>query len=243
MKVLCLADKTIEKSQIKDVYDEVFSIYRDNTKLDPQVKVETRNFSNLPFSYYDSEARGISKSFINKKAKEISKIYKYSVDLVDFMVHEDNWLPGNEGIWGWNIANEHHGYEIEQTRWDPNNKANSEGTLYHEIAHSHDSFTYRNIGVWLEKIINVGDWDDAMVHGNSDKYEYIQHDENQDAIAAVASELKRSFDKRRVKEQQNRETLGQIVTGLERVIDLYRNIIINQKKQDIPITKDIVVGS
>jgi len=240
MKVLCLADKTIEKTTLKDVYDDVFSIYRENTELDPQVKIETRNFSNLPFSYYDSEDRGISKDFIKKETKEVNKVYKNSVDLVDFMVHEDNWTPGSDGIWGWNVASEYNGYEIEQTRWDANNKTNTEGTLYHEIAHSHDSFVYRQIEAWLEEIIDVDDWDDAMVHGESDKYEYIEHRENQEAIAAVADELKRSFDKRRVKEQRNKERLGKIVTMLERVVELYRNLIINQKKSDKPITKAMV---
>lgn len=242
MKILILKDKEIGSADT--VTDEVRSFYEDKD-IDIEFMVDERDFSSLPFSVYhankgDEEGPdyGIDKGYISEQAKKVEKEYMYGVDLVSFLVHEDNWQP--DDIWGWNLANAHKGYEIEQVRWDPDNSTNTVGTLYHEIAHSHDSFVYRNVGRWIEKIVGVGDWDDDMVHGGAKKYQYIRHDQNQDALVAIADVLNDASDKRRAKEDNRKNLQKRIITLAKRVIELYRELGIYMKKSDKPLHKECV---
>jgi len=244
MKILILKDKRI--SSASTVLDEVRSFY-ENKDIDIEFMVDERDFSSIPWSVYhankgDDEGPdyGIDKGYIRKQAKTVRKEYMHGVDLISFLVHDDSWNDSGDGIWGWNLANAVKGYEIEQVRWDPDNSTNTVGTLYHEIAHSHDSFVYRNVGRWIERIVGVGDWDNDVIHGGASQYEYIQHDENQDALQAIADVLNQASEKRREKQKDRTKLQKRIINLAKRVIELYRELAIKTKKTDKPIRRDSI---
>jgi len=238
MNILCLKDNKIDDAELKEVYHEVFEIYRDNSSVEPQLFTEARDFTDLPFVDYWKDAPGIDKSHIKSVTKDIKKRWGYEVDLVDFMVHEENWEPMEEGIYGWNIASSFSGYEVEQTRFDAVNHANSVGTLYHEIMHSHDSFVKRMVNTVIEKQIGVDDWDDVVVHGNGEGYEYIRYKENKEVLQQISTELASSFAKRRELQKEREQELLKLKGLLQRLLDLYINL--SQTKQDKPITSKCI---
>lgn len=209
--------------------------------------VENKDYSDIKWSVYNANTGkdegpdyGIDKGYIKDHAQDIWERHRWDVDLVMFLVHDDSWNDSGDGIWGWNLANAHKGYEIEQVRWDPKNSANTVGTIYHEIAHSHDSFIYRNLGVWIEGIVGVSDWDRDMVHGNGHQFDYIQYNENLEAIKKISTYLNQSSLKRRALQDERRSMQKRIISLARQAIDLYRELGIYVKKEDKKIYKSCI---
>lgn len=236
MNILILKDKKIGNAEVGSVISEVSHIYEERCDIIPTVHYENMDYSELPFEVYYSDNFGISKAYIKRKAKDIYKRWAEEIDLVIFLVHENNWKAGR--IWGWNLSNIYSGYEVEQCRWDKDKAANSVGTMYHEIMHSHDSFIYRYLGIWVHPLLRVGSWDVDIVHGRSPSYEYIRHKENQDALQYIAPFLRQAFAKRRKIFEKHVSVLRQILNKAEQVLELQRRVLAKLKKGDLPLFED-----
>lgn len=239
MRLLILKDKLIPDGKLKKVEEELAYFYRHYAGDNLTFKQEERDFTNLPVQDYGGGDLGISKKFINEQAKDIKQRYADEIDLVMFLVYEDNWKPiADTRIWGWNISYPVYGYEIEQCRWDKKNEANTFGTMYHEIAHSHDTFIYRNAGKRIDKILGLSrwGWDEGVVHGKNEKYKYIRYKENTDALEAIGGYLKEASINRLVQYRRRVMLLQKKILLLKKIVELYRNLIIKvSPKKDRPI--------
>lgn len=238
MKILLLLDNKINEAQLKQVKKEVAGIYKKNG-VEISFTDEWRDFSNVPKEWYDKEAEGVQRAYIDKVAKEIYARYEEEVDQVVFFIHRDHW--NLTGVWGWNLSKVYSGYGVQQCRFDSRNTANSVGTLYHEMMHDHDAFIYTYTGVVVENIVNVVDFDDDVVHGGKYSkrdfgYSYIRYNENQAALFAISKHLNDAVKKRRsVYLKKTLSYLQEIVRLTEKVAILRRQLV-TQRRKDLKIT-------
>lgn len=203
MRIICLKDDTIPEQDVTDAFRALAGHYREHAKDAVEYTIENRHFKRAPYEEYWGGQRGLKKRFVATLARDIVQRYgKHAFDHVVIMVHPDNWTPDDDGIWGWNLAGARSGLETQQVRFDPGNPANTLGTLYHETMHAHDQFIYRTTGTLAERILGIRDWDDEVVHGQHERWQYIRHLENAEALAAIAKPLKRGFAKRTMRHRR-----------------------------------------
>jgi len=221
MRAIVIADKKIKENnaqRIKKKLARFFAKYDIPFEFD----VHYEDMSDLPWENYynddDGQNRGLSKKYMKNRAKAIKKRYHKRYDTILYWVHPSNWVPGEDGIYGWNVSQEYAGYESQQCRFDPQNDANTFGTIYHEMMHAYDQFVYRVIGKDIAEVLSVKDFDDAVVHGGSPKYAYIRHKENENALAEIAPFVAKAI-KKRVKAH------NKFVDLLKSLIESYRKLI------------------
>lgn len=234
MKILILKDKDISKASLNPVLNEVADIYQRNAGITISWFIEEHDFTDHPIEEYRPGDPGIAKPYLKEHAEKVYTNWREGVDLVVFMPHQSHWKLGH--IWGWNISNVYSGYEIEQVRFDAKNSANTIGTLYHEIMHSHDSFIYRYTGINVDPLLPVNDWDADVVHGGGQKWDYIRHKENQEALAAIRTPLKDAFMKRRSMYDDTLKItlMKRIIQLAEQVIELQRRALVEKNKKTLP---------
>lgn len=214
---------------------QVVELYSKNANIECQIFSESRDFSMLEFEEYLPNMMGITHAHIQAETNDIYKRWEHEVDLVIFLVHDDNWIVRDK-VWGWNISKIFNGYEIEQCRFDPKNEANTVGTLYHEIMHSHDSFIYRLTGIRIEELVKVNNWDYELVHGESTQWDYIRYKENQSALTLIASPLKKAVDvKVALFEARVKSLYRQLYDTLEILKITLRTLSKELEKRDMPI--------
>lgn len=236
MRVFVFKDKIIPREKAEKAFEEVFELYRKNAGIYPTLKMEDVDFSDLPVEFYEKNFLGIDKSYISRMTGQLKKRYGNGIDLVVFLVHQDNWKAiADSGVWGWNISKAFHGYEVEECRFDAKNNANNVGTLYHEIMHSHDSFIYRYLSVWIHKIIGVKNWDYSVVHGKENGYKFIRYKENQDALKSIGIYLKEAFRRRLLLYQKEIAVYKKLIKLLTSLAELLRRKIVLLKKKDEPL--------
>lgn len=233
MNVCALVDNKIKDDELKEVIRQVKEIYKKKANLSVGVDVYREDMSDLPFEEYRKDDPGISKSYIRSRAKAIKKRYARRYSHILFWVSHENFYPQEKGIWGWAIPSIQ-GYEIIQCRFDTHRKDrerrinNSVGTLWHELAHTHDSFISRIIGKTVEKMLSItkGMYDAICVHGESNDWEYIRHKENTRMLDDIGKSLRAASNKRQRQHQTH-------ISTLKRLIEAYRSLIVALQKGDI----------
>jgi len=164
----------------------------------------------------------------------VAKLGEFGVDFVMVMIHEDNWLSDTEetkGIWGTNYSYIYGKQCLDYCRWDRDNSANTFGTAYHERTHSFDAVCKQEIGVDVNKIVGVTNWDREVTHGKSFKYDYIRHKENTGAIKMIAPHLRKAFSKREQLHQKTHDKMLNIIEILTQVVYLLK--MLKNKKDGV----------
>lgn len=209
MRVLYIVDNTVPQKVLDEVYTRIKKAYK-TTDIDVTATTERRDLSNLPYeNYFNGDDgkpnRGIKKSYLKNIAAEVNEKYgKRRFDYVSILVPHKYWTPAKDNIWGWNISEAFHGLEMQQCRVDNSRDRtkrirNTAGTIHHEQWHAHDQFTYRITGERLKSAVDVSDWDDRVVHGNSPRFSYMRTTkDNADALEAVNPLLSDAFNTRSV---------------------------------------------
>lgn len=199
MRLVFLHDTIIKANELQSLQNDFAKFYTTHTKIVPE-------FVNIPFNYKnyatynDNGVERPTDHFFRSNCKMVHDKYGDSVDHVVFLVHENNFKsdpPGPGGIWGTNYSNIYSGYQVQYCRFDRDNMANSFGTLYHEVHHSHDAMIKTYLAVDIAPLVGVSDWDRDITHGKSEKWSYIRHKENIEALKAIGPLLKTAYTKRR----------------------------------------------
>lgn len=249
MRTITLKDSRIPAEAAKEATAALERLYGRTAGIDMHTTIEERHFDKLPFEEYWGGNRGVKKSFLRVLAKHIGLMYgPRAFDHVVLLVHDENWTPKEDGIWGWNTAGADNGMEIQQVRFDPHNPANTLGTLYHENMHAHDQFVYRLIGERIERTVGVRDWDRDVVHGEHERFAYIRHKENTDALMQIGPALRRAHDKRELRHRRDElaKRVGTLTEGgghvlvddVNALIEWFRNITNRLTRSDQPIFKN-----
>lgn len=203
MRTLILKDSTIPQDEFEEVIHQVSEIYKTYADVTLDITVETRYWERLPFTEYAPGNRGVAWGMLDAVAYDTTHRFGKNVDQIVVMVDNENWVPVKDNIWGWNISAGVRGYEIQQVRFDTQREtpavriANSVGTLFHEMMHSHDGFIYRMTGVRIAPLVNVPDWDEDVVHGRSPDFPYIRHKENAETLGLFKVHLQDAIARRR----------------------------------------------
>jgi len=213
MRLLILKDASITMELLNATLKEVKELYK-QAGVDIVTTVLTREWGNPAIAptpqlwevYYDGWW-GMRRSFLDYHVRDIQTKYgKYAFDHVVFAVDARNWWgdqPANK-VWGWNISSGVLGMDVQQVRFDTvsfntaSRLANSVGTLYHELMHSHMHFPYRVFaGARVERLLpkrNVTHWGNQVVHGEHPDWRYIRHKENAAALNAIGQVLRAAYE-------------------------------------------------
>jgi hypothetical protein len=244
MKILLLKDKQITSAKLKRVQKQLEAMYADHAIIKLEWAIEEMDYTEYPVEEYSPGDFGIKRAWIRDKCAEVHKRWREEIDHVVFMVHSDNWeLPG---VWGWNLSKVYSGYGVQQVRFADvpthtieRNTNNSVGTLYHELMHDHDAFVYTYLGINIEPLVKVDDWDHNLVHGNSEKWKYIRFNENLDGLATISPLLRQAITKRREIFTHYTGLQKQVIALLQQKAVLLRQLIAEQRG-DIAILEDNV---
>lgn len=122
---------------------------------------------------YDIDSKGLVNSdFRIFFAEMIHKTHGSTIDAIQFFSRE--WTnPPNKNIWGrmWNRF--YSGYLLSYTKL----RNGYNDTARHELMHKVDNWVYVYLGIKLEDVVNVEDWDDAVVHGEDPRYKEYNYDD------------------------------------------------------------------
>ena len=203
MRTALIKDIEIPQNEFDEVIAQVKDIYQKNAGVDLEIDVLEWSIPNLPFVEYYGGNFGISFNYLDLVARMIEASYGKKYDQITICVSAQNWTP--KTVWGWNISAGIRGYEVQQCRFDtastrkPTRIANSVGVIYHEMMHSHDGFCYRMLGSVIERYpaLKVTDFDEDVVHGRSEHWEYIRHKENTEALKIIKYALQASIKERK----------------------------------------------
>jgi hypothetical protein len=225
MKLLILKDPLIPQAGLLELQKGFSRIYETYAGITPQFIVESLEYTSVPTELDNDGDTKPTVAWIKEQTAKAYKRYHVDIDHVVFLVHQDNWIF--DGIWGSNWSNIYNGYQVELCRFDKKNPANSLGTLYHEVMHSHDAFIKAMTGVDINPIVGVDAWDGDVVHGGRDTgfvgWSYIRHMENTKSLELIAPELRKAYAKRQeLWSAEKRKLVGQIITLAQQTIVLLR---------------------
>lgn len=202
MRNIIVKDKTIPQ---KD-YDVLVSDYASFIKKATGITVTTTtidyNFKDYPTVIdADGDDRPTNKFLTELKDIAETRYGKYGFDNLIVLIHQDNWKSGKtatrKGIWGSNYSYTYGPYHVQYCRFDKRNKANSFGTLNHEIDHSFDALIQTEIGININPILKVSNYDRNTTHGVAPAYHpYIRWKENEAKLKVMAPYLKSAYQKR-----------------------------------------------
>jgi hypothetical protein len=223
LNILVLKDK--DANDIWRELAEVASLYKDYASLDIKWTIEDFDYTNAEASTTNDHFDSYSQRWLREECKKVYKKYAEDIDHVIFLVHEDKFefkLPDGRNLWGENFSNIFSGYQVQICRYDKNNQANTVGTIYHEMHHSHEAFTYKYTGKDVEKMLGY-DWD-RITHGTIHDWKYIRYKENARSLTYIGPLMHEAVAARR--KLWNQKKLGyltQILALSQQLITLLRN--------------------
>lgn len=229
MRNLIIKDTKIDKDELFELIEKYQKFWNKHTGITPEFYIEQRDFTSVPTSPDNDGDLKPTYKYRQELATDVHKRYgDYGVDNIIMLVHEDNFLF--KGIWGVNYSYRHYKYCFQLCRWDKDRQANSFGTLFHEQMHSLDALIKQETGFDIAPLFG-GDWDKYVVHGGRPdevgKYDwdYINYQQNTDALQAIAKHLQNAYEVRKKKHQQV------IIKMLNVIVRLLEFIIGNKNKR------------
>lgn len=241
MRILILKDKKVNQALLSEVMNSFIDLYHTNTGITPTYDIEERDFS-IQTGYeekynYDTLPYGQTK----KEVDAVYKKYREQYDHIIFSVHKDHcydWAKVKSGltgkmvnIWGENFSGVFYNYQVEVCRFDPDKLANSLGTIYHEVHHSHDTLIKVMLGKRVEDlfILGITQWDNDITHGGSPLWDYIRHKENQASLAAIAPLLREAYAKRKQIFINEQEGMKKTIAQLTEQLAMLKRRLLNKK--------------
>jgi len=229
MKILFLKDKKITEEELNELERQFTDLYYEHTGISPLFFVEERDYTDYPTVTDADGDKKLTNLYMKEACADVYKRYSgEGTDHVVFLIHEDNWKL--TGIWGINYSNLYNGYQVEVCRFDRDNMANSLGTLYHEIHHSHDALIKTYLGVNINPILNVTNYDGEITHGKNPNWDYIRWKENTKSLEIMAPYLRRAYDMRHQAYQKKVGMFKTIKNLAQQVIFLSRRLLFKKKK-------------
>lgn len=235
-------DIKIPQKEYNQLLTEYKQFHKDTSGLDLSFTTLEWDFKDYPTVPDTDGLQRPTHEFLKDMTKRVEdKLGKYATDHIKLLIHEDNWKsdqPGEgNGIWGTSWSYYYGNGNLCYDRWDKDNIANSFGTINHEDDHAYDSIIKTEIGVDINPLLGVKNYDAQTTHGGRDVkpayHGYIRYKENADKLKILAPYLKSAYAKRL--ERHVEEIKGKqrtIISLLEKVIYLYRQKL-NKKTTEL----------
>ena len=166
MRLVIKQDFLITKEESEELQRRITDLYYENAHITPEFYIEKTDYSNYP-TYIDSDGdiRPTSTYLKSFSDDVFSRYGEWGTDHIIVLIHEDNWKSDTDfikGIWGTSYSNLWgHSYHLQYVRYDRDNMANSEGTFYHELMHSHDNLIKTTLGEEIDKLFTTEIDDDG----------------------------------------------------------------------------------
>jgi len=231
MKHFVYRDTRIYKKDYDEMIEEYQKFHRETSGLELTFVTVDYDFSDYPTVKDTDGLQRPTDAFLREMYKKVETKYgKYGMDHVKLFIHEDNWKSdpaGADGIWGTSWSYVHGNGNLCYNRWDKDNAANSFGTMNHEDDHSYDSIIKTEIGIDVNKILGITNYDKQTTHGGRELkpayHGYIRYKENADKLKKLSPYLKAAYAKRLERHEESIKVQKRtIISLLEKMIYLYR---------------------
>jgi murein DD-endopeptidase MepM/ murein hydrolase activator NlpD len=122
---------------------------------------------------YPVDSKGLTdEAFRAAFAEKMYVLYKETIDAIQFISKEWTNPPGKK-IRGRMFNRFYSTYLLSYTKY----RRNWEDTAIHELFHKVDNWVYVYLGILLENVVDVIDWDESVVHAEAPGYTEYQYEE------------------------------------------------------------------
>lgn len=193
-------DTKIPQKEYEEVMSEYAAFIKKNAKFTPNFVTVEYDFTDYP-TYVDTDGDAVIRpNFLQGIADEVTEKYgEFGADNIITLIHQDNWksvkTKNTKGIWGTAWSYKFGNYHVQYCRWDKKNPANTFGTINHEQDHSYDSLVKVELGININPILGVKDYDRDTTHGGS-YHGYIRYQENAKKLQVLSPYLIAAYKKR-----------------------------------------------
>ncbi len=238
MRIHLKKDNSIDREMLDKAMEAIADVFEKQTGIEVEWDIENRWFEHYKWDDYGGYL-AMNRDMISAEAMGMRRAEGLKYDILLFAVEDENWKP--EKIWGVNLSNTLAGFHTTQARVDNDSKVNTQGTIYHEIMHTIDQTIYNMTGIDIEQKILAGhDFDDCVVHGECEEFEYIRYKENNEILAQIKDELRKAYD---LRERIYNMSRGKLT---DKVKAMFKNITVSYRKrkwgknhEDIPTPKSV----
>jgi len=151
----CVVDRRATKAreQLDAYIEEMRDLY--------PIRVTIEEFDGDTIEWVERRKRYYATdSFVFEYTKRIHREHGTDVDAVMFFVDRKNFKQGKVRLRGFKLGRIFNGYHVAFTRY----RRGYEQTAEHESLHFIDEYVKENTGIKLERVLNVDDFDDDVVH-------------------------------------------------------------------------------
>lgn len=236
MRKLYIKDVSIPKTKFDQVAKDYKDFHKKNSGVEVTNLVLDYDFKNYPTVLdSDGDDRPTDALLRSLVALGEEKYGKYGFDHLTLEIHQDNWKSGKtatrKGIWGTNYSYRYGPYHIQYNRWDNKNLANSFGTINHEDDHAYDALILTEIGVNVNPILKVENYDRNTTHGQPIAYHgYVRYQENAQKLKVLSPYLIAAYAKR---VKRHEEELKKQITGLQKTVVSLLEKLVYQLQQKL----------
>ncbi len=125
----------------------------------------------------------LSDEYNAKLCQPVYDKYFSGVDMVGIFIDSKNWKNTKRRLLGTQFGKKHNGYYVFSCK----HRRGYEGTGEHEALHAIDNYIKRYLGIRLETLFKVKDFDDDIVHGKEYWRRGYFYDKVWDKLAKVLS--------------------------------------------------------
>lgn len=236
MRTVVFKDIKIPEKQYRELLAEYTAFLEKNAGVKPVFWTYDYDFTDYPTNV-DADGDDVPRpTFLKELSKEVESRYgKYGTDHIVTLIHEDNWKSGatakRAGISGTNYSYTQGPYHFQYVRWwnrkgkpQKQEMINRFGTLNHEQDHSYDALIKVEIGVDINPILGVVNYDRNTTHGQSVAYHsYINYQQNAKKLKVMAPYLQAAYAKRLEMHTEHIKGMQWTIIGLlEQLVSLYK---------------------
>jgi hypothetical protein len=241
MRTIVFLDTKIPRKQYDQLIAEYSEFIKDNTSIEPIWFTHDYDYTNYPTDV-DGDGDDVPRpTFLQDIADEVDERYgEWGADHIVTLIHEDNWKSGattwRKGISGTNYSYKYNNYHIQYVRWwnrkgvtQKQEMINRFGTLNHEQFHAVDALIKQEIGIEIDPILGVGDFDRDVVHGAHPDYDYVNYNNNAETLKKLAPYLVAAYKKRQDRHTEAVRGMQYTIIGLLEKLVYFYKAKLNQK--------------
>ena len=180
LSIFCYVDKDANDKELTAFKKEMERNYPVNLIIEEfngkDAHWTIRNSSKGPKYYLSDENNA-------KMAKPVYDKYFNGVDMVGIFIDSKDWKNTKRKLLGTQFGKKHNDYYVFSCK----HRKGYEGTGEHEVLHAIDNYIKRYLGIRLETIFGVKDFDDDIVHGKEYWKKGYYYDEVWDKLGKVLS--------------------------------------------------------
>ncbi len=176
LSIFCYVDKHSSRKELEDFKKEMERNYPCNFIVE-EFDGEDAEWTERNGKKY------LSDEYNAKLCQPVYDKYFQGVDIVGIFVDSKNWKNTKKRLYGTQFGKRHNDYYVFSCKF----RHGYEGTGEHEVLHAIDNYVRRYLGIRLESLFKVKDFDDDVVHGKEYWKKGYFYDEVWDKLNKVLS--------------------------------------------------------